>query len=194
MFFGSFGCWGDWLAMTGHVEDKAFPVGEGNFSLAETVFAWTGVRLGIWPAVVFVGGSLAAVGVGAARGRARATGLAEAGSGAEAMGCAMWMLAAQLAWFHYYLLVTPLIFWALRPGPSGLARGERWWLAERAAGVLVLVVLNPWVIGALLPESRWAWPLLLNGAVGVLVGVALGEMVNAEFRMQNAELKRRAKR
>jgi MFS family permease len=75
-----------------------------------------------------------------------------------------------------------------------LARGERWWLAERAAGVLVLVVLNPWVIGALLPESRWAWPLLLNGAVGVLVGVALGEMVKAEFRMQNAELKRRAKR
>jgi len=198
MFFGSMDCWGNWLAATGHLDGQAFPVSEGNFSLAETVYAWTGVRLGIWPGVVFVGGALAAVGVGAARGRKGEVGAAAlpdgrvSGSGPEtllvAIGCALWMLAAQLAWFHYFMLMTPLIIWALRPVTAALRKSKGWWCChpgQRAAGVAVLVVLNPWVIGVLLPVSPWAWPLLLNGAVAALAGVALGEMQKAKLKMQN---------
>ena len=76
----------------------------------------------------------------------------------------------------------PLIFWALRPRPTGCGR---WRLVERTAGVLVLVVLNPVVIGALLPESRWAWPLLLNGSVAVLAGVVLAGMQNGKSKIEN---------
>ena len=182
IFFGSFGCWENWLAMTGQVEYSTFPVKEGNFSLAEVVFAWTGVRLGMGPAVVFVGGALAAVAMAAVRGRGRTEGSVMAGeawaSGPEpgllAVGCALWMLVAQLAWFHYFLLVVPLILWALRPALGGTAGCGGWWLAQRVAAVLVLVVLNPVVIGAMLPLSPWAWPLLLNVVVAVLVAVVLG--------------------
>lgn len=35
---------------------------------------------------------------------------------AVALGCLVTLLGAPMAWLHYYLLATPLIFYCLRPG------------------------------------------------------------------------------
>ncbi len=127
-YFGSFGCWPDWLAVTQRVLGTPYPIENFNVSLATLIHANTGSNVSLWLTL----GILASYGVCLFRGKARG----DSDLLAIGAGCLIPLLSAQIAWDHYFVLTLPLLLYFLRPESP---------LSERllALAALLLVAQSP---------------------------------------------------
>lgn len=155
--------------------DFPIPVEEGNFAPLRVLRQLFGVDLGpAWTVACLVGLGLvlrrAAVGV-----RSDAGPLA----GARVvlligLGCGVSLLAAPLAWLHYYLLSLFLVLWVLRPSPPGRPRS----IVHRAVGVLaaVCVSMGP-VLQLFVASGPYRWAALANVGLLALLGLAGADLL-----------------
>ncbi len=181
-FFGSPRCWLDWAAKASHLSDTYQPTLQaGNLSLSELIFTRTGHRPGAWLGIVICTLALAAV-AWAARGDALRPPPRDHTPPEFiliAVGASLWLLVAQLAWFHYCILVLPLILWTLRPLPAGDSPLQiRVWF-QRVLGAVALVLFNTYVMSYVFAPSLWTFDLLSNLAIAALIAVALAELVRS---------------
>jgi hypothetical protein len=151
--FGSLSVWVGWLRALAAL-DRELPlrVSQGNFSLAHLA--------GVPPAAAaaaLLAGSVSATW----RGRKTAP-PAEARIAAVGAGVGVVLLGAALVWEHYYLLMTPLLLYFLRPAAQPHAR--RWALAAIVAWLL------PWVTTRRAPIAVIA--LEVNLSAAILLGLS----------------------
>jgi hypothetical protein len=138
VWLGSMGAWSSWGAVLGELMGEyEHTLEAGNFSLARVLersgLAVDARLLGVLSLIAFAA---------ALMWRRQAAG--RGGSDREgvedllllALGGALSVLAARLAWLHYFVLVLPLAIAALRPGVAVLVR------AAGACGLL-LIALEP---------------------------------------------------
>jgi hypothetical protein len=149
-YFGSLIVWRDWLrefprlVATGSA--AAGSADEGNYSLSRLLHDRAGVSLGPWIAALL----LAAVIATLLLERRRRSSSAIAGAPARevllvGLGAALFLLAAELAWQHYFVALVPLAMVLLRPVEDGAnARPEL-----RALALLGLAMVSLQSVGRL---------------------------------------------
>lgn len=117
-YFGSFGCWTEWLEMVKSIDSWHVPLGiaEGNECLSRLIAEWTGHDLSLILLICLV---IVTV-VLAWLGRNRSRGVKDVGFGfnreaaAVGLGCVIMLLGSKLAWLHYYVLTAPLLLYLYR--------------------------------------------------------------------------------
>jgi hypothetical protein len=113
--FGSPGIWTTWFSALRELERLQWPMSDGNTALS-----------GFFPGIGSGTRALIALSsiamFGAALWRSRIPRL-DREVLALGLGIAASLLSAGLAWIHYYLLLTLLIVWLLRPAATRLAQG-----------------------------------------------------------------------
>jgi len=179
-FFGSTRCWLDWVSMASSLADNYQPTLQtGNLSLSELIFARTGHRPGAWLAISICTPVLAAV-VAAARGASARPPPRETAAPEFiliAVGAALWLLVARLAWFHYCILALPLILWTLLPpSPNEDSAPVRVGL-RCSLGVAALMFFNTAVMSYVFAPSLWTFDLLIILATAALIAAALFELI-----------------
>jgi len=178
-FFGTPRCWLDWAAMASKLSDTYQPTLQaGNLSLSELIFTRTGHRPGAWLGIAICTLALAAV-VWAARRDALVPPPRDRPPPEFiliAVGASLWLLVARLAWFHYCILVLPLILWTLRPLPAGGSSRIHAAL-QRSLGVVALMFFNTYIMSYVFAPSLWTFDMLINVAIAALIAIALAELV-----------------
>jgi hypothetical protein len=166
VWFGTWRVWPAWAAEVPRLlAEFDHSLVKGNFGLSRLLEDWLGSSGGALLPVVFLGAIVVALVL--SRGQRTAVGAAAevredlllAGLGATAS-----LLAAQLAWIHYFVLALPLVVHLV----ASSDRASLW------AGVaaLAMLALEPWVdlFGFLVTDPPG--PLLLTG--GALLAFAAG--------------------
>ena len=171
--------WQDAARVMETLGPSEYPLPLGNFGLASlarhsvgwNITPW--VSLFLWGAVIYVAVSAGRGAPSEAHGRA---GGALSGTEIEAwvsvgIGCIAMLLAAQLVWIHYYVLLLPLALFLCRPtgGHWGRPFGVRWKLATGSCFCLSQFVYV--VVGNPATES-----VVLNSAALVMLVLALAEL------------------
>jgi len=133
-WFGTPGCWTSWVR---HFPGYTFDLVEfGNFSLAAIAEQKLGWSVGL-PMIV-----LGFAASGAVFWRERAAGDRDAAGRATlavGLGTAVLLLAAPVAWLHYFVFTVPLVVAAMRPRP-GTTAGRA--LAAQALGLAAIVLVG----------------------------------------------------
>ncbi len=127
-FFGSLGCWPDWLSVTQKLLGKPYPIENFNVSLATLIYSNTGANVSLWLTLGIVASYCACVFRGVRRGDSDLL--------AIGAGCILPLIAVQIAWDHYFLLTLPLLLYFLRPESEMLER-------LLAVAALLLVAQSP---------------------------------------------------
>jgi len=170
-FFGTPSVWLWWAeAAASLTSDFPIRVEDGNFAPAR-LLEGVGLALGpLWSVLwIVAGGALLWL-----AGR-RAAGSGTPLRGAEvllaaSLGGAISLLAAPLAWLHYYVLALFLVLWVLRPDAPGVAPRSPGYRAAAVAST-ALVSMGP-ILGLVLSGEPYGWGTAGNlGLVGL---VALG--------------------
>lgn len=164
--------WLQWWAVLGELMGEYdHALARGNFSLVRILRdhagagAWIGaVVLAVLMVLVVGGLVMRRRACDAGCGDARRDDLLFAG-----LGAAVSLLAARLAWLHYFVLVLPLAAWTLRPEARP---------AVRAAGVvgLAMVALVPFQALFGFAESSTAAAVITCGGALVLLATALVDL------------------
>lgn len=120
LYVGSVSSWLDWVAALSRYQSNPAPIERTNWSTARLLYAWTGRDWSV-PLLAALVASFAAC---AWRGRrfAGADARARRAAMAASAGCLVPLIASLLAWDHYFLLATPALLFALRPGAGSVAR------------------------------------------------------------------------
>jgi hypothetical protein len=186
--FGSPGSWIHWAEATVFLTQGAgrptlLGLEKGNLSLAQWIFEETGWEASALLSVLLVGASVWALWVARRQGRAP-HGSDPAGSRLvllAGLGCAIPLLAWPLAWVHYFVLVTPLALYLLRPRPGQGGPGV--W-TQRGLALLALATLcASHVYGSLGWEPEAVMRLgqrLFTGACLTLVALSLWALARGE--------------
>jgi hypothetical protein len=138
--FGTARCWLDWAAAVRSLDGQGvIAVSMGNCSVVQWLAEQTGVSISLALGAVLSAATVLAMWRGRRRrGRQEATDEPlERTALAVGIGCAIMLLAAPLAWMHYYVLTIPLIVCLLRPGGAGAEAP----MAARALAALATLLL-----------------------------------------------------
>jgi Glycosyltransferase family 87 len=146
--FGSAGAWRSWWAeLPELLREYDHTLESGNYALIRLLKERAGIDASVALPVVLLAALAAALFIA---GRARRGAPAEALRRSDALwdalltslGAAVSLLAAQLAWAHYFLLAIPLALVLLRPA----AVASRWIVVRRAGAILgvTLVAMESW--------------------------------------------------
>jgi len=177
-FFGTARVWLWWLQAAARLtHDFPVPVGEGNFAPTRVLEQGFGVRLGVaWPiALVALLGLALRRTASSRRGSAPVDGEILVLVG---IGCAVSLLAAPLAWLHYYLLGVFLVAWVLRPAPRGGA--VPWPYRVAGVGAVVALSMGP-LLQLFVPSAPYRWAAFGNGGLLVLLLLGLYDLGRLEF-------------
>jgi hypothetical protein len=160
LYFGSWGCWLDWLRALGAMSDDVIPLELGNYALSRLLLEKLGLRMS-WiltaALLVLAGALLWKTRRAAAAPPPRPDDELIADGLAVALGVLVSLLSAPLVWGHYLFLAAPAILIVLRP--SAEATRSR----TLAAIALLMIATSP----ALLPQ------LLMHATTAALLSIAL---------------------
>lgn len=177
LFFGSAGCWGEWLALA-RTLDQQLDVGVhwGNFALARLVRDATGFDAA-WALLLGALGLVAACLV-----RARQSAQPSASAGRRdalliALGPVISLFAGRLAWPHYLLLALPLLLLVLQPRIGGTEASAR----ARGGRVFLTLLLgagfsSPLLLAVLGVENPYSLALAQACAAVLLFALGLLEL------------------
>jgi hypothetical protein len=172
-FFGSLEPWRAWLrelpVLMSPGSPSAGSADEGNLSLARLLHDTAGVSLGSLLAVLLFAALAAALVLGRRR---RAPAEPAAPDAARDLlflgsGAAIGLLASELAWLHYFVVLVPLAMALLRPARPGLA------LAALAGLAMVSLQGVERALGAHRPALAAA---VVAGGTLLLFGAALADL------------------
>ncbi len=182
LYFGSWRCWQEWVAILRDVLAGSQKVEEGNYALTRLLESATGLDMRYG-----VAGALAVAFAAAAwLGRGRAAHPAVSGepdpAAAESLlalglGAALVVLSASLAWVHYYLLLVPLIVFLLRPPGSGGKRSATWGVAAFA-----LLFQTEAIVMLPVPEDNLSRAVVLVSSSLVFAALGMLELVRLGTR------------
>jgi hypothetical protein len=159
--FGTPRAWLDWIGVSQKVLAKPYPIENFNVSLATLVHSSTGVNVSLWLALSILAGYGACLWLGRARADARESAAARCFAQdvlAVGTACLLPLVAAQIAWDHYFVLTLPLVLYFLRPDAA---------LAERLVAVVALLLVAQAPLNVVLP---------LDGARQVALAFAIGSI------------------
>lgn len=180
LYFDGFGVWTGFLQGLERTTGVTYPLEHGNFGLAALVFSWSGWKVS-WPVGLALTAAFAALVI-----RTRSAGTPQVPDGdaradydlhqtflAVGLGCAVMLLASNLVWLHYYVLLIPLALYLLRPVPDRAPdRGRR--LACGGAAVAALVLFSS--AAQYLAAGAGPAATLANVATLLLFGAGLDEL------------------
>lgn len=178
-FFGTPRIWLGWAeAALALSRDFPIPVEEGNFAPLRVLRQLFGVDLGAaWTLACLV-----ALGLVLRRAAAGGRGRGGPPPGPRVvlligLGCGVSLLAAPLAWLHYYVLALFLALWVLRPSPPGRSRS----IAHRCVGVLavVCVSMGP-ALELFVASGPYRWAALANAGLVALLGLSVADLLRSE--------------
>jgi hypothetical protein len=186
LVFGSIECWLEWrravASLTLGGDRLLFGQVRGNLALTQSILETTGHDPVIPLTLGLVAGALGAlwwsrVGGGGphARGRSRALHRDVLVTG---VGCAIALLAAPLAWVHYFVLAIPLVIFFFRPSPrSDRLVPKQVWI-QRGLAALAVAMFAPsqtlLPLGLTDPQlTMHLGHLLFSGACLILLLLAL---------------------
>lgn len=186
-FFGSFGCWITWRQRIADVvAGLDCPVTMGNFALSELLRSAVGVSIPWLGAIVPV--TAVAIVLVLERVRPDASAglffVSERADEAQfrrevilvAIGAAVWVLSAGLAWSHYYVLMVPAMLYVVRSDPRSDGVLARLSLPYRAAAVAAWLMLSS-LPSSLMDASPLVRSALLNSASTLLLLLLLRDLL-----------------
>ena len=184
--FGSLAPWGEWLTTLREMGQVGFPVAAGNYSLSRLIDEQAGADLsailvaGLAAGVVAVL-LLARCGPNAAEPVPDPITAERRRWGREVLiigaAIAITLLGSPLSWLHYYLLLTPLVIFLVRPADGGSGDPGHVVVRQSAAvAALVLLSFAPLPVIWSQPDAH-AHCAAAVAAAGLLLAAALFELV-----------------
>lgn len=174
--FGSFRCWTEWLAAIGSLPAEIITVDLGNFSPSRLLGESLGFDATVPLGLLAAGAVVAAIWMQRRQALKHGAPARPAGVATEGLvlsaGCLLVVLAARLAWLHYYLFTIPAILFLLRPiGETRAARGTIVWRRLVPALALLGLSTNALLNAGVAPSAQAGGILMAVSAVLVFAGV-----------------------
>ena len=183
LYFDGVGIWTGFLQGLERTTGVTYPLEHGNFGLAALVFSWSGWKVS-WPVGLALTMAFSALVIRTRpAGSPQEPGGAASAAGADhdlhqtflavGLGCAVMLLASNLVWLHYYVLLIPLALFLLRPVPERAPDRTRR-LACGGAAVASLVLFSS--AAQYLAAGAGPAATLANVATLLLFGAGLDEL------------------
>lgn len=180
--FGSAGAWRSWWAeLPELMREYDHTLESGNYAVIRLLKERAGIDASLALPVILLAAIAVALFVAGRARRGAATSALQSSDAIwdallTSLGAAVSLLAAQLAWAHYFLLAIPLALVLLRPA----AVASRWTLVRRAGAILAvtLIAMESWrsILG-LAENSPAAEAALVSAGTLILFALGLRECI-----------------
>lgn len=146
MSFHSLRCWGEWLSALHSLPANVILASYGNASPLEIFCESFHLNVAIPLAVILIGLSIVIL----SSWRHNASGEGNTASAAElsdvfavSLGCLLVIIAARLAWFHYYVLAIPAFLFVLQSTPKAFGASSARLVWSRLLAIVAFACLTP---------------------------------------------------
>ena len=171
---GSIHCWIDWLGALHQLGVEERTISGSNYALVQIVREYVGPHLATWTGALI--GLIALLTVCVTRARSPQTSPQRLFT-TVALGCAMPLLTAPVAWLHYYIFCTPLLLLMAAPITVESGRGLNAALRYFIAAVCFIAMSYSPVLAIFVPlDDADSTAIRLASASILLFGFGLWEM------------------